>query len=117
MAAVTSNEKLSHLEWCSLFESNIPLAGVSTQAQKQVLLGGYYGNTWASTSIAINLAHMEWCSIFEPNIPLGVSSQGQRQNLIGGYPNVLWAAAPQNPGGGTLTFISYPWIWWNYKAQ
>ena len=38
-------DKLSHMEWCSIFEPNMS-TDVATQAQRQVLIGGYHGVLW-----------------------------------------------------------------------
>ncbi len=48
MAITTINEKLSVMEWCSVWEPGIPLSpGAFGQDDKQQLIWGYSGVLWS----------------------------------------------------------------------
>ena len=49
MAIDTTNEKLALMEWCNVWEPGLPISpGAFGQDDKQQLLWGYPGITWAT---------------------------------------------------------------------
>ena len=52
MAITTDNEKLSVMEWCSIWEPGLPLSpGTLGQDDQQQLIWDYVGNLWGVTVI------------------------------------------------------------------